>query len=332
MLFENAFKKRVAIMNQKFQSYTYSFLVIAVCLLFSINNTSAQEAGYFSHHYFEPVLINPGATGFRGDHEILGGYRSNYGDFPDAPRSYTALYHGSFADNIGLGLQLTADKVGVSNLFEGQLNYAYRFNFDNVMLSIGLSTAVQTYHISDVASDVNVDQSDILLQEAIDGYTIFDGSAGVYGEVDNKFFFGVSFPNLIKNRLTEIEGDINLPDFDVFSYALLVGYRFDIENYNFTVEPSLNITDLRYSPFMINGNLKFSFLDEQLVGGLGYAFGENDESYASLLLGTRINALRLYYSYDVNLGEFQQYNNGTHELTLLYRIPHRSEPASAPTE
>lgn len=83
---------------------------------------------------------------------------------------------------------------------------------------------------------------------------------------------------------------------------------------------------------MINGNLKFSFLDEQLVGGLGYAFGEHDESYASLLLGTRINALRLYYSYDVNLGDFQKYNNGTHELTLVYRIPHKMEPATTPTE
>jgi type IX secretion system PorP/SprF family membrane protein len=319
-------------MNQKIQTYTYSFVVIALCALFTVDKAAAQEAGYFSHHYFEPVLINPGATGFRGDHEILGAYRSSYGDFPDAPRSYTALYHGSFADNIGLGLQITADKVGVSNLFEGQLNYAYRFDFDNVMLSIGLSTALQTYHLSDVGSDPNVDQTDILLQEAIDGYTLFDGSAGVYGEVDKKFFFGVSFPNLIKNRLTTIEGDINLPDFDVFSYAVLVGYRFNIENYNFVVEPSLNVTDLRYSPFMINANLKFSFLDEQLVGGLGYAFGENDESYASLLLGTRINALRLYYSYDVNLGDFQQYNNGTHELTLLYRIPQRAAAAPPPTE
>lgn len=330
MLFENAFKKRGETMNQKIQSYTFSVIVMTFLLSFMIQRSAAQEAGYFSHHYFLPVLINPGATGFNGDHEILAGYRHNYGDFADAPRTFTALYNGSFADRIGLGVQLTSDKFGVSNLFEGQINYAYRFAINNVLLSIGLSTALQTYSISDVQGDLNVDQSDILLQEALNGYTLFDGSAGVYGEADKKFFFGVSFPNLIKNRLTDIQGDINLPNFDVFSYALLVGYRFNVENYNFTVEPSLTVTDLRYSPFMIDGNIKFSFLDDQLVGGIGYAFGEHDESYASLLLGTRINALQLFYSYNVSLGDFQKYNNGSHELTLLYRIPSKSD--SAPTE
>jgi len=330
MLFENAFKKRGEIMNQKIQSYTFIIIVVTLLLSFTVQQSNAQEAGYFNHHYFLPVLINPGATGFQGDHEILAGYKNNYADFDDAPRSYTLLYDGSFANNIGLGLQLTSDKVGVSHLFEGQLNYAYRFAINDVVLSVGLSTAIQTSKISDVQSGAEVDPDDILLQEAINGYTLFDGSAGVYGEANKKFFFGVSFPNLIKNRLSEIQGDINLPDFDVFSYAVLVGYRFDIQDYNFTVEPSLNVTDLRYSSFQINGNLKFSFLDEQLVGGLGYAFGENDESLASLLMGTRINNLRLFYSYNVSLGNFQKYNNGSHELTLVYRIPPRSTPP--PTE
>jgi len=317
-------------MNQKIHSYTLSIIVMTLLVTFTIKHSNAQEAGYFSHHYFIPVLINPGATGFNGDHEILAGYRRNYSDFEDAPRTFTALYNGSFADKIGLGIQLTSDKVGVSNLFEGQLSYAYRFTINDVVLSIGLSTALQTYKINDVQSDPNVDQTDILLAEAINGYTLFDGSAGVYGEADKKFFFGVAFPNLIKNRLTEIQGDINLPDFDLFSYAVLVGYRFNIENYDFTVEPSLSVTDLRYSPFMIDGNVKFSFLQDQLVGGIGYSFGEHDESSASLLLGTRINALQLFYSYNVSLGNFQQYNNGSHELTLLYRIPAHSTPP--PTE
>lgn len=94
-----------------------------------------------------------------------------------------------------------------------------------------------------------------------------------------------------------------------------------MKNYNFNVEPSITIKDLRYSSFGIDLNVKLSFLDEQLVGGLGYTLGENDQSRATLLLGTRVNALRFYYSYDVSLGDFQKYNNGSHELTLVYRMP-----------
>ena len=150
---------------------------------------------------------------------------------------------------------------------------------------------------------------------------------GVDGEVDERLFFGVSFPDLIKSRLTEISGDINLPEFDKFSYAFLLGYRFNVENYDFTIEPSITVKDLRYSPFLIDANVKFSFLDEQLVGGVGYTLGDN--SRASLLLGTRVNQLRIYYSYDVSLGDFQQYNNGSHEITLVYRIPRKNEVTAA---
>lgn len=300
---------------------------LAVMLISGLSNTAAaQEAGYFNHQYLQPILINPGATGFQGDHQLLAGYKHMWSDFPDAPRTFTALYHGSFADNIGLGFQLISDRVGVGQLTHGQINYAYRFSFDNVMLSVGLSTGLQTYKITDTQDDPLLDPTDILLNEAIDGYLIFDGSLGVYGEVDEKLFFGVSFPNLVKNRLTDIAGDINLPDFDAFSYAFLLGYRFDVDNYDFVVEPSITVKDLRYSPFLIDANLKLSFLDEQLVGGIGYSIGEN--SRAALLLGTRINQLRLYYSYDVSLGEFQQYNNGSHELTLVYRIPSKSQPSA----
>ena len=316
---------RIVIMNNKIQQYIFRAILAVVVITGIANSGVAQEAGYFNHQYLQPILINPAATGFQGDHQILAGYKHMWSDFPDAPRTFTALYNGSFAESIGLGFQLLSDRVGVGQLTHGQINYAYRFKLDKVVLSLGLSTGLETYKITDTQDDPLVDPSDILLNEAIDGYMLFDGSVGVYGEADEKLFFGVSFPNLVKNRLTEISGDINLPEFDEFNYAFLLGYRFNIENYDFTVEPSVTVKDLRYSPFLIDANLKFSFIDEQLVGGVGYTIGDN--SRASLLLGTRINQLRIYYSYDVSLGEFQQYNNGSHEITLVYRIPKKAPAA-----
>ncbi|HJW31042.1 MAG TPA: PorP/SprF family type IX secretion system membrane protein [Saprospiraceae bacterium] len=317
-------------MNQKLSSYFFSLILACLFTTLGTNQLHAQEAGYFSHYYFEPVLINPGATGFQGDHQILAGYKHNYSDFDGAPRTLTALYQGSFADKIGLGIQLMSDKIGVSQLFEGQLSYAYRFSFSDAVISLGFSTGLQTYKIKDIHNDAFLNLDDELLNDVADGIVLFDGSAGLYGEVDKKLFFGVSFPNLIKNRLTKIQGDINLPKFDVFSYAVQVGYRFNVKNYNFQVEPSITVKDLRYSTFLIDANVKLSFLDEQLVGGLGYSLGDEGANKASLLLGTRVNALRFYYSYDVSLGDFQKYNNGSHELTLVYRIPAKVSQPVAP--
>lgn len=313
-------------MKNKASIISNSLCLMLILFITSMGTVQSQEAGYFNHQYLQPVLINPGATGFQGDHQILGAYRHNYSDFEGAPRSLTAMYHGSFADKIGLGVQLMSDNIGVANTFLGKLSYSYRFSFDDAVIGVGLSTGIQTFRIKDTQGDILIDPDDVLLNEGIDGYTLFDGSIGVYGEVDNALFFGVSFPNLIKNRLKEIEGDINLDTKDGLSYAVLLGYRFNVDNYNFTIEPSITVKDLRYSPFLVDANVKFSFLDEQLVGGIGYSIGEN--SRAALLLGTRINALRLYYSYDVSLGDFQQYNNGSHELAMVYRIP-AAKPAES---
>ncbi len=312
-------------MKRTLQTYISSIAIVALFFVGGTNVAISQGAGYFNHQFLQPILINAGATGFQGDHQLLAGYKHMWSTFPDAPRTFTALYHGSFADNLGIGFQVMTDQVGVAQTNTGQLNFAYRLNMNDVKLGIGLSAGLETFKISDIRDDQLIDPTDVLLNEALDGYMFFDGSVGIYGEVREKLFFGISFPDLIKERLTNISGNINVPDFNTFAYAFLLGYRFDIENYDFIIEPSITVKDLRYSPFLIDLNLKFSFLEEQLVGGIGYTLGDN--SRASLLLGTRINQLRLYYSYDVNLGKFQDYSNGSHELTLVYRIPKKAEVA-----
>jgi type IX secretion system PorP/SprF family membrane protein len=312
-------------MNKKILKCLYVIPLVVIFLVGRSNVTIAQEAGYFNHYYILPVLINPGATGYKGDHEFIAGYKHNYADFPGAPRTFTFMYHGSFAEKAGLGIQFLSDHVGASQLFHGQLNYSYRFILDNAVIGLGLSTGLQNFTITDTQDDPIIDPSDPLLNEAIDGYLLFDGSFGVYGEVDKKFIFGVSFPNVVKQRISEISGEVNL-DNNSFPYAVMLGYRHNVKNYNFQIEPSVTVKDLRYSPFLIDLNLKFSFLDEQLVGGLGYTIG--DDSKASLLLGTRIDRLRFYYSYDVNIGDFQNHNNGSHELTLVYNLPQKQPSAT----
>lgn len=310
-------------MNKKIQKYLLGIGLKSMILIGSFQMVSAQEAGYFDHHYLQPVLINPGATGFNGDHEFLAAYKLNYTDFPGAPRTFTALYNGSFADKVGLGFQLLSDHVGVTQLLQAQLNYSYRFIFNNAVVGVGLSTGIQNFKVTDVQNDPLIDPTDPLLNEGIDGYLLFDGSAGVYAELDKKFIFGISFPNIVKQRIAEIAGDVHIDDLKSFPYAVHFGYRHEVKNYNFEIEPSITIKDLRYSPFLIDLNLKFSFLDDQLIGGLGYTLGEDNR--AALLLGTRLDNLKFYYSYDVSIGDFQQFNNGSHEFTLLYQLPAKSK-------
>nr|MDQ3016346.1 PorP/SprF family type IX secretion system membrane protein [Bacteroidota bacterium] len=212
-------------MNKNLYNIIASASLILVTQLCMISSVNAQEPGYFNHQFLHPVLINPGATGFQGNHQILAAYKHKWSSFPGAPRTFTALYHGSFADKVGLGAQLMSDRIGVNQLFHAQLNYSYRFKFENAIIGVGLSTGIQNYKVTDIADDPFLDLSDELLNEGIDGFLLFDGSAGIYGEINKKLIFGISFPNIVKQRIAEISGNVNLKDLKTFPYAIHLGYR-----------------------------------------------------------------------------------------------------------
>ena len=96
------------------------------------------------------------------------------------------------------------------------------------------------------------------------------------------------------------------------------------------VEPSIAVKQIRRVPFHVDLNVKLSFLEEQLIAGVTYSVGEI--SRIGILLGTRIENLRLYYSYDTSFAEFQDHNNGSHELTIQYNLPRRAAETAPPAD
>ena len=88
-------------------------------------------------------------------------------------------------------------------------------------------------------------------------------------------------------------------------------------NYDFYIEPSLFVKQLRGVPFHADLNVKMGFMEDQLIGGLTYAFGYDRFGF---LLGTSVNNFNVYYSYNVSLEDSQQYHNGMHEFTLGFNI------------
>jgi type IX secretion system PorP/SprF family membrane protein len=289
-------------------------LLYTIAIIISLATvTVAQETGVFKQYYINPVLINAGATGFDNQHEFILSYRNAWSGFDGSPRTYTLLYNGPVGERMGLGGQLTSDRIGKYRTFTGSANFAYKFGNDDFDFGAGIQTGFQQLRLDNVSGDKFIDNSDELLAEGLDGVTLFDASFGFYGE---------SLPNLVRTRLTNISGNYEDPN-EEFNYIFYAGYRFDVEEHDFKIEPSIAINNIRRVPFSVDINVKLSFLDEQLVGGITYSVSEINRF--GLLLGTRINELRIYYSYDVGFGNFQEYNNGSHEITINYLIPGKSD-------
>jgi hypothetical protein len=78
--------------------------------------------------------------------------------------------------------------------------------------------------------------------------------------------------------------------------------------------PSLVARSLLNAPFAVDLNLIGSFIQDQLFAGATYRLGGGNGM--GILVGAGFEKFNLYYSYDVSFLGFQQYSNGTHEVSI----------------
>lgn len=276
-----------------------------------------SERGIFTQGHVHPILINPGATGFSGGQNLLLNYRNTWASFPGAPSSYTFSYDGAIGNRIGVGAQVLSDRFAAFETLKGSLSVSYGIESESNKFGAGLSLEYLQHQISrsDATSSL-VAQNDQEILNRLDGSKFFDLSLGVYGEYMDKVIYGVTFPSLVTAMLNEFDnGTTGDKSFGVIGH---LGYRHKLTEYDIVLEPSVVFKYLMLTPTHADLNLKVDFLDETLTGGISYSLGGEDRF--GFLMGVNIENFGFYYSYNISFHDFQQYDNGSHEITLKYRI------------
>lgn len=297
-----------------------NFLVLII-FLFTAAAAYSQGNPYstvFAHYTVNPVLISPAYAGFNGNQQILMNMRAQWSGFPDAPKDYAISYNGSVGTTLGLGMQLFSETAGNLNTQRFQLNYAFRYQLKRLKLAAGFSTEFLRYQLAKSVRDNFLYQpGDQIIEDAIEGNRIFDASASLQGAYDGNTTFGITFTNLVLSRIGAIQS--GEPQGSLFKYFILnFGHELDVEQYNFKVRPSIMVARVKDKPLQIDFNMLGSFIDDKLIAGASYRAGLGGA--VGLLLGTHIDFLRLYYSYDVSFQDVQQYHSGTHEVTIGFNL------------
>lgn len=304
----------------------------------SVAAAFAQEPAVYSQYYLFPVLVNPGYTGFQDKHEFLLNARKTWSGFPGSPSTYTFMYNGPVGDKLALGGGLFSEKAGSVNTLRLQLNYAFRFRIQKARIGLGLSTEFLRRNADGdlLTPDPVLDPNDEVLESAVGGQRFFDASIGAHVLYDERFFASLSLPNTIRARLDEIPtSNVNnsgngggLFQFYIFQ----MGYVIDVAGQNFKIIPSLALRNVRDVPYQIDFNVQGRFLDDKLIAGLTFR-PQSSNSMVTCLIGTKYKIAQLYYSYDVSFGDFQQYNGGSHELSIAFALDRKkAKPAPEPTD
>lgn len=319
-------------------TYTLSFItrftmkkILFTCILaFAALASYAQEQAIYAQYQAFPVLINPGYTGFEDQHQFLANYRSTWTSFPERPTTYTLMYNGPVGEKLALGGALFSDNAGKVSTTKLQLNYAFRFQIKKLRIGLGLSTEFLNRR-ADAAllNDPLVDRNDDVLESLVDGQQIFDASIGGFAVHDDKMFVGLTLPNTIRTRLDEapLAGEEEQSRNLLEHYIFQLGYKFNNEDQNFKLIPSITMRKIRDTPYQIDLNVQGRFLDEKLIAGLTFRPGTNGA--AICMLGTKVSQFQFFYSYDLSLSNFQRYTGGSHELTVAYSFNPKSRIISA---
>lgn len=274
------------------------------------------ERSVYTQYFMTPYLLNPGATGQGEYSQVTANYRNAWASFPGSPKTVTVAYDGPIGNRIGLGFVGLSDSYAGFGTTKGMLNLSYSIVTPDHRIGFGIAGEFIQHSLrSEAVSNIIYDNTDPAVLQRLDGSSYFDGSLGLYGEYKDKLIYGVALPSLLSSRLSGI-GDPN--EVSEISYIGHVGYRLRVPDKDITFEPSIWVKKLKYVPMHVDINLKADFLNEQLTAGLIGSVGA--EERIGFLIGTQVSNFGFHYTYNVSLHQFQEFNNGSHELSLRLRL------------
>lgn len=313
--------------NLKNNYKKYSILLSAMVVsFFAVNSTLQGQSRYFderyiySQHNMYPALINAGAIGAEGVQELMASYRNTWAGFEDSPKTMVIAYQGPVGNRLGFGAQLLTDSYANLQTTKGQVGLSYTIDSPTNRVGFGISTEYIQHSLSGSGlTNTQVDVTDPLVRERLDGAQYFDASFGIYGLYNSKLIYGISFPSLISSRISDTGSEADRS----IGYIFQVGYRLKSEATGITFEPSVVVKSLMNTPTHVDLTGKFGFLDDKLIGGVAYTLG--GDKRLGFLIGTTVESLQINYMYNASAADFQTYNNGSHEISLGIRFGDKSQ-------
>lgn len=305
-------------------------LLLILISIFPIS-VFAQSDALYSQYMFNGLIVNPAYAGYKEDINISLLARNQWVGVDGAPNTQSFIADGAFFNNknVGLGLSIVNDRLGIQGQTSAMFNYAYRLSMgDKSRLSFGMAAGGVQFLLN--SNKAIIDDPTDPNFVGIQTYISPDARAGVYFSNDN-FYAGVSATNLLTRALNKNNARAQYVILPATHLFLTLGGMVDVNN-NIKFKPSLMVRDEPNG--MGNIDLNASFLLNEVVwlGGsyrLGVDMWKNTNNVNATFQQTSLVGMvevyvakkfRIGYAYDYSLSELSTYTNGSHEFSLGFII------------
>lgn len=294
-------------------------LLISTAFLFAGFIVSAQQDAQFTQNMFNKLSVNPGSAGHNGGFCATILTRSQWMGFEGKPETYLFSGDARFSKH-GVGLTVFQDKLGIESSLILKGAYSYHLALGAGELGIGLEIGMVNKSFGDDFIAIDDFTQDPSIPNAKTSAMSFDAGLGIYYEIKDKLYVGISSLHLPQSELQEVaeeggQGALNYASSR--HYYIMAGYDWDITDgaKTWIIKPSiLAKTDAASTQLDINAIALYNNL---VWGGVTYRV----QDAVAILAGVNIpqfEGLKLGISYDLTTSAIGDHSSGSLEFMVKY--------------
>lgn len=288
-------------------------LSILLTLLVTVAISYGQQDPQYTQYMYNMNVVNPAYAGSEGTLSIglLG--RTQWTGLPGSPKTLTFSVNAPIKDNMGLGLSAIVDKIGPVSEQNIYADFSYTVNLDYYSnLAFGLKAGATFQTIDFKSLQLEYQQDPLFTNNLNKAYPNF--GAGVF-YYTSRYYLGLSVPNLLRTRYFEKSNGKISRAAERTHIFLTSGYVFDISE-DLKLKPHTMIKAVQGAPLSIDLSANV-LIQNFLELGIGWRI---EDSISGLVNVKATDNLRIGYAYDYTISNLGDYNNGSHEVFLLYNL------------
>jgi len=292
-------------------------LFLAFLLVSFTYQVSAQQDPKYTQYLNNMNVINPAYAGARGNTTITVDFHSQWVGNIGGPETQTFTFNKPVGKRMGIGFSAVHDAIHVQEETYLFADFSYAIPVtDNATLNFGIKAGGSFLNID--LQRITTSEQDPLFTENVNQFNPNVG-VGLY-YYTNKFFLGVSAPNLLATKHYESTGLLYTAAQEDIHFFVTGGVQMPLGD-NVTFKPSFMARAVKGAPMSLDLTANF-LLYKKFELGVNYRL---DESFSGLTTFRLSDWMRIGYSYDAINNRLTTISRGTHEVMMIFDVNSNKE-------
>lgn len=323
-------------------------IITSLALFIFFTSGIAQQDPMFTKYMFNSLVFNPAYAGAKDHFSATLLHRDQWWGIDGAPRTQSLTIHSPLeSGKVGLGLSLVNDQIGPMNTLNMMGSYAYRIQMGESTLAIGVQAGVMNWRADFNMLSLDNDVDVAYMNSMTPNMWLPNFGAGLYYSIQNKFYAGISAPNLLANTFREGVGELVMAQ-QFRHYYFMTGGAVRL-NSSMVFKPSLliknvglfgalqeDVNGIITAPTEFDIDASILFYDALWLGVAfrsafegfnGSSSFDSGDIWVSYYLR---NGLRIGAAYDFTLTELRPFAQGSFEIMLGYEMNYKEKQIVTP--